>query len=172
LHKEIWKVISCGLYEVSNFGRVRRAKPGIHTYVGKLVIPGVGKTGYLHIGLYRGSGRPNKTTKVAKLVAENFIGPRPRGMEINHKDGNKQNNAVWNLEYVTHKENIRHSIELGLRGVLGEENPNAKLKFSTVVKIRRAVSTGRLSRRAIARKYNTSLGAVQDIVHRRSWATF
>ena len=42
------------------------------------------------------------------LVAEKFLGPRPMGMDVNHKDGNKLNNRMDNLEYLSHPENKRH----------------------------------------------------------------
>ena len=50
---------------------------------------------------------------VHSLVALAFIGPRPEGMEVNHKDCDKQNNALNNLEYVTHGENQRHAAQMG-----------------------------------------------------------
>lgn len=51
---------------------------------------------------------------VHTLVAEAFIGPKPPGYQVNHKDGNVKNNNYTNLEYCTPKENIRHAIETGL----------------------------------------------------------
>jgi len=50
---------------------------------------------------------------VHSLVARHFLGDRPAGMVTNHKDGNKLNNDPDNLEYVTPKENIHHSIKMG-----------------------------------------------------------
>lgn len=59
---------------------------------------------YVYVSLTRGFDGP---IGVHRLVAAKFIGPCPEGMEINHKDGNKENNHWTNLEYVTHAENIR-----------------------------------------------------------------
>lgn len=47
------------------------------------------------------------TFTIHEIVADTFIGPRPEGMEIDHKDEDKSNNNVTNLEYVTHAENMR-----------------------------------------------------------------
>jgi hypothetical protein len=76
-----------------------------------------GPDGYLKLNI---SG---KTERVADLVARTFIGPRPASqfgerVEINHKDLNKQNNADWNLEYLTQLENVDHALKArGLPGV-------------------------------------------------------
>ena len=48
---------------------------------------------------------------VHRLVAARYIGPCPEGMEVNHKDGNRENNHYLNLEYVTHAENAKKSYD-------------------------------------------------------------
>ena len=56
----------------------------------------------------------SQSRTIHQIVAEAVLGPRPAGLQINHKDGNKLNNHPNNLEYVTQQENLRHSIELGM----------------------------------------------------------
>lgn len=53
--------------------------------------------------------------KVHNLVAMAFLGGRPEGFQVNHIDGNKENNKASNLEYVSQKENLRHAFVTGLR---------------------------------------------------------
>lgn len=101
---EVWKDIAGyeGLYQVSNLGNVRSIKR-----LEKVLKPQARKHGYLSVCLYgRGGNHRNfRQFSVHRLVAEAFI-PNPRGAtEVNHIDENKQNNAVDNLEWVTHQEN-------------------------------------------------------------------
>lgn len=63
------------------------------------------------ISLY-GKGR-SKTYLVHALVASAFIGKRPKGYDVNHKDGNKLNNYIDNLEYITSAENKYHAVANG-----------------------------------------------------------
>lgn len=51
------------------------------------------------------------------------------GKEINHIDGNKENNSLQNLEWVTPKENVKHSIEVLGNNFMGRNNPNAKIVY-------------------------------------------
>jgi hypothetical protein len=118
---EIWKdVIGYeGSYEVSNLGNVRSvdrlvshtSSPKGRLMKGKLIKPNIKK--YVDIHLWRKS--KYKSTHVHRLVALSFI-PNPENKpEVNHMDGNKLNNNVNNLEWVTKKENIEHAIKLGLK---------------------------------------------------------
>lgn len=74
--------------------------------------PQLNHNGYLRIALGRSA-----VDFVHALVALAWIGPKPKGMQINHKDGNKLNNAPENLEYVSPSENIKHAYKTGLAHV-------------------------------------------------------
>lgn len=86
----------------------------------------------------------DKTTKdyfVHRLVAMLYL-PNPENKPIvNHKDGNKHNNALYNLEWVTSKENAVHAVEIGLRKK-GAEAPNAKITADQVHEICKMLSEG------------------------------
>jgi len=70
----------------------------------------INNAGYSYVFL-KSSINKSKWYFVHRLVAVTFLGDIPEGHEVNHKDGNKQNNDGFNLEYVTHKDNIIHSFK-------------------------------------------------------------
>jgi len=102
-----------GWYDVSNMGRIRRAKTSRGAT--RLHIIGSQKEdrGYLITRLHKHGGRYR--VRVHSLVATAFLGSRPDGMQVNHIDGIKTNNNADNLEYVAPLENIHHALRLGLR---------------------------------------------------------
>lgn len=104
---EIWKDIRGyeGLYQVSDLGRVRRGNKLLHLNTNTY--------GYKHITLCKNN--VPKTVVVHKLVADAFIENPQSKPQINHKDGNKENNTVANLEWVTQGDNNRHAIKTKLR---------------------------------------------------------
>jgi hypothetical protein len=123
-NKEIWINIKDyeGLYQISNFGRVksleRIKKPGKGFYFRKerVLRETKDKDGYLYVVLLKESYR--YTVKIHRLVAKAFI-PNPEDKkQVNHKNGIKTDNNVDNLEWVTQSENITHSFR-----VLGQK-PN------------------------------------------------
>jgi len=98
-----------GKYEVSDDGQVRSAIHGRFkgSKPGTILRQVLDEKGYLRVNLYfNAKGSP---ARVHRIVAEAFLGERPKGMTVNHIDGNKINNSVENLEYLSNKENIRHA---------------------------------------------------------------
>lgn len=112
---EIWKDIKGfeGWYQVSNFGNVRRIAPVNGSPRCKNIKPWVNSRGYSYVTL---NVRCKKTMfRLHRLVADHFIEKQSDTYtDINHIDGNKQNNAVDNLEWCTRSENMKHAIKTGL----------------------------------------------------------
>lgn len=101
-----------GLYSVDEQGNVfsyKRKKPA-------LLVPCLNKFGYLNVCL-RKDGKA-RVLKVHRLVAEAFL-PNPGNKpQVNHKDGDKTNNCVQNLEWATASENVQHAVRNGFLGNL------------------------------------------------------
>lgn len=123
--KEIWKnaVGYESLFEVSNFGRIKskdrhivvknhgQEYPGIKK--GKLLSPGITNKGYRVINVPNGKYK-HKLVFLHRMIAMTFI-PNPNNKpQVNHIDGDKLNNRVDNLEWVTCAENIQHAYKTGL----------------------------------------------------------
>jgi hypothetical protein len=111
---ELWKTWRCGTYEVSSLGNVRR----MTTRGGKPLLPPrpikpIATGEYLGFSPSLGPGVYLRQY-VHRAVAEAFLGAIPDGFEVNHRDGNKLNNAASNLEYVTRAQNVQHAIATGL----------------------------------------------------------
>lgn len=110
-----------GLYEASTLGKIR-TKEGKATYTKKhgvrhwesRVLKGRGENltpGY-RVSLWKNGEAKDWLT--ARLIAITFIGVPESGMTVNHKDGNRHNNSLGNLEWLTRADNIRHGFEHGM----------------------------------------------------------
>lgn len=168
---EFWKPIPGyeGLYQVSDQGRVRRIAGGMGARVGAILRPRDNGRGYLFVTLYK-NRRPKHRT-VHTLVAETFLGPCPEGKEVNHKYGIKYDNRLTEIEYVTPRENVRHSYDvLGHKAARGEACATAKLTAPVVQEIRRAVAKGKVAHRELAKRYGVSCRTIGQIVSRETWA--
>lgn len=122
--QEVWRPVVGyeDAYEVSNRGRVRqtgkvRSNASSHRLMKQNLFKG---RNYLYVGLCpNGLGSQNiakcqKKIPVHVLVAEAFLGPRPSGLVVNHKDGCSLNNWAENLEYCTTAGNSHHAFKTGL----------------------------------------------------------
>jgi len=103
---EIWKDIQGfeGHYQISNLGKVKSLKFGKE----RILKNRLNCCNYYSVMLSNGAAK-RTDTNIHRLIALHFI-PKPVGIktEVNHKDNNRQNNSIENLEWITHAENIRH----------------------------------------------------------------
>jgi hypothetical protein len=173
---EEWKALdkTNDYYEVSNWGRIRRAVPGINAVVGQIMRQGTNGWGYAHANLKDGKGG-RVSVCVHVCVARLFLGPKPAGYVVNHIDGDKKNNRADNLEYVTLSGNLRHAYKIGLRGprnsggMVGEDHPRAKLTADDVINIRHEYRLGDCTQKDLAERYGVAVGTISSILARRSW---
>src|SRR5262245_28980841 len=108
---------------------------------------------------------------VHRLVWEAFHGPIPSGFEINHRDGNKANNRLDNLELVTRSENMLHchrQLKPNLNRARGLEHGRTKLTPDAVKNILELRRTG-MSLKKIGRRYNVSDQAIHLILKGWNW---
>lgn len=166
---ETWKQIpNFSRYEASTNGRLRSTNYK-NSGKTKVLKPALSTDKYLKTMLLNDQGK-YKSWAVHKWIALTFLGKKPEGMEVNHIDGFKTNNAPDNLEYCTRSENLKHAYENGLLDTKrGSKNGMAKLTEKQVISIRKhAKENGRYyGRKELADKHGVSEAQIKDIVNRR-----
>lgn len=175
--REVWRslkgIVKFGeYYEVSNLGNIRSIDREI------IMRNGVKRFYKSHLLKHKKNNRDysivifNKndeqiTYLVHRLVALAFI-PNPDNLpEVNHKDGNKDNNCVDNLEWVSSKENANHARKNGLINQHGQNSVNSKLSDEEAIKIRDLWFTGNYTQRELAEMFNVAQTTISRIVRRR-----
>lgn len=181
--KEEWKPCPGyhGYYEVSNLGRVKTAAIFIRHdgnwaeeggYVKKLKIRNqqTNRYGYKTIKLCK-LGNCTQA-RVHRLVAQAFIPGGSPTHQVNHIDGDKTNNRVDNLEWVSAKENMEHAWRTGLVNsdhTVGSKHHNALLDEAKVVKIRQLYQKGGITHQELADMYGVKIGTIKDLLSFRTW---
>lgn len=177
LRDEEWRPIKGyeGLYEVSNYGRVRslsRWKTNQYCeYKTESIIlrHGVGRFGYCYVYLTNRVGAPS-FKQVHRLVALAFLSDGGDRLYVNHKNGNKADNHIKNLEWCTKSENTKHAYDIGLKVKLtGENNPSHKLSLTQVREIRDKRKRG-IPVMEIAATYNVHFSTIHRIINHKTWA--
>ena len=153
-----------GKYKVSDDGNVLSVRTG------KLLSKIKMKSGYYYVHLCDGVHH-TKLCKLHRVVAQAFI-PNPNKLpQVNHKNGDKSDNSVDNLEWCDAFHNMQHAINTGLFNVVGEHNPSAKLNYNDVKHIREIYVKGsrKFGTNALAKEYNVSNVLIGKIVRYEIW---
>lgn len=159
--KETWKNISgYEKYQVSTLGQVKSYK-----YREERILKSrKNRRGYLYINLC--SNGKYKSHSIHRLVATAFLGISD--MTVNHKDGNKTNNNIQNLEWLYLDENKKHA-QLNNLIPRGERNQRSKLKNKQVFEIRKLRESG-LPYYKIGERYGVSRICIMDIIKGITWS--
>lgn len=175
--EETWKDIAGyeGIYQVSDKGRVRgvdrrmavnRNRPGTQFFRGRNLMPSQDRGGYHRVSLNR-SGQIEQRS-ISRLVVAAFCGDIEDQLEVNHKDGNKANNQLENLELVTPSENCRHRDANGLRDAArGSGHGQAKLDEQIVSRIIGELNL--FDGKVLADKYGVSTSTISLIRRGKIW---
>jgi hypothetical protein len=164
-----------GFYEVSDTGRVRALeRSGVHRgRWGDMVMRFPARemrictttAGYHYVALKLPSQKSIKYL-LHRLVMFAFVGVPPQSRpQVNHKDGNKANNRLDNLEYVSSAENLKHCIQV-LGKKRGESAGNARLTDAQVLAIRK----DRRLLREVAADHGVSLQTISKVRNGHAWA--
>lgn len=171
--EEIWKDIPEyeGYYQVSNRGHVRSVTRQKRTrFDSYFWIKGCPKRphtqadGYLQIGLSKDGTK--KSYLLHRIVACAFI-PGDTSLEVNHKDFNRKNNCVENLEWVTRIENVDYSHRNGRLLRKYERGVKTKLNLSQVIEIRKLRYV--VDQKTLSKRFDVSVGTVSCIQRGVLW---
>lgn len=175
--KEKWKDIpefeSC--YQASNLGRIKSKKRvivysngAIYKYPSVILVPYITPSGYYTLTLCRNKLRYSK--RVCRLIASTFIKNTYNKSQVNHMDGNKLNDSVENLEWVTASENQIHRYSVLKKGApTGEHHAHSKMSNKKVKKLRMLYLKGNYSQYELAVKYGISQPTVSEIISKKLW---
>ena len=137
-----------------------------------------GNDGYREVelsgnGINKNGNRLRYKVKVHTIVAELFV-PKPlteEKLEVNHKDFDRMNCLYTNLEWVTHLENIRYSVNSGrhyTNGFKGKNNPKSKLSENDVKEIRYNLSK-KYTNIELAKMFGVCVTTISNIVNMKTW---
>lgn len=152
------------IYYISNYGRLYSKSSG------KFLKSKIGSAGYPEYTLRHKNGKP-LSTHIHRTIMKAFSPLDDYdNMVVNHKDGNKINNSLSNLEWVTYKDNSIHAAKTGLlHPVHGETHVCAKITESQCRKICELLETGQYRIKEIANMMQTTESIVDAIKHKKAW---
>ena len=173
---ENWKMVrGSQYYAVSDLGNVKcvggvimRKDGKPYTLTPRKLTPKVSNCNYMMIHL---NIDVNRHALIHRLVLEAFNPvENMENLQVNHIDGNKQNNKLENLEWATREENMQHALRMGLwvpTYARGKDNPHLKLLDEDVAEIRKLLATGQYKQYEIAEMYGVRDSVISTIKHNK-----
>lgn len=155
-----------GLYAIEEDGRVWSK------YTKKYMKTSIDKDGYLTITLKNDrNGYSHFGIHRLLMIAFNPI-DNMEEMQINHKDGNKRNNSLNNLEWVTCEQNLKHARDNNLNNTFGQKgtkHPNNKITEQEARKIIQMNKDGYAPKEILQAIPNATKSIINSIIHNRTW---
>lgn len=176
IKKETWKDIEGyeGIYQISDFGRVKSLERIVSYEINgrrrsrlqkeSIRKQKINRWGYKSVNLNKDASI--KTFEIHRLVATHFLNCNYDGKQVNHIDGDKENNVINNLEFVTPRDNIKHAFENGLIPI----RVGRKLNQEKADKIRREKNSNpNISHADLSMRYGVSVRTIIDVLNNVSW---
>lgn len=174
LEGEIWKSIPGweDRYQASSLGRIRsieRTDSMNRKKLSKILKFTLNKnTKYLQISFYVSEGKV-KTYRVHRLIALTFIPNLENKPTVNHKNSERTDNKIINLEWASTQEQINHTIFMKRKTDYGENNYHAKITEKDIVKIFELWNSKRHTQKSIGKIFNLSVAHIGDILNGKRW---
>jgi len=168
---EIWKDITgyYGIYQVSDFGNIKALPKHINYidgrvrfYPEKILKPRLDGKGYCFVTLHKDDTK--EQLRVHRVVAIEFLENTENKPCVNHKDSNRTNNMVDNLEWVTHSENTIHAISTGRI-----YNPSKKITKEDSLKIKELYKTSKYTQSELGELFGLKQPQIHRIVTNKNW---
>lgn len=181
MQDEIWKDVEGyeGLYQASTWGRIKslptslpriysNRKAGLYRTSEKILKTPVASSGYAIVTLCKDGIQTS--CSVHRLIAETFLTNPNNYPVINHKDTNRINNNLANLEWCTYSRNNSLPFQQGRRSVRGSDNNTSKLDELQVLTIKLILAEKSLTPKQIAKYFSVSPAAIYHILKESTWS--
>lgn len=152
-----------GLYQVSNYGRVKSFH---NSRLPQLIRVNPNKSGYATVGLSKNGEMKSRSVHI--LVAQAFLFKADSTLIVHHKDNTKINSCVWNLAWVTYSENTKDAYRIG---TLKSKSHNRKLTADDVRYIRAHYIPRHpeFGAKALAKKFKVHVSVINDVINYRTY---